>query len=489
MILAIDAGTTGVTAIAIDKQGNKVAHGYQEFPQHFPQPGWVEHDLEEIWQAARSAVKQVLDVLGDVTFLGLGITNQRETIGLWRKDTLTSPTAAIVWQDRRTTQILEDLKSNPLINKVRELTGLPQDPYFSASKLRWIKLNKPEIWSEVLEGNVVAGTIDSYLVARLTNGSAHITDASNASRTQLYDIHKGIWSEELLELFEIPIKVLPKVVDSSGLLATTRPEAFFGLTIPISGIAGDQQAALFGQTQFEVGGAKCTYGTGAFILQNTGSGSQVLDNGLITTVAWQLNGTRTYASEGSVFIAGAAVQWLRDGLQIIERSSDSEGLATAVPDNGGVVFVPALTGLGAPYWEPNATGTILGLTRGSTRAHIARATLEAIAFLVKDIFDAMGRTGIKLDKLRVDGGASANNLLMQLQANQLEVPLQRPINLDSTALGAAYLAGLGVGFWGSLEELANLNPVEATFSPEAISPEGYNRWKRAVQATIDFAKK
>jgi glycerol kinase len=489
MILAIDAGTTGVTAIVIDSKGTKVAHGYQEFPQHFPQPGWVEHDLEEIWQATQSAVKQVLDALDEVTFLGIGITNQRETIGLWDKQTLVSPTPAIVWQDRRTTQVLEDLKSSPLINKVQELTGLPLDPYFSASKLRWIKINKPEIWSEVLAGNLVAGTIDSYLVARLTNGQAHITDASNASRTQLYDIHKGIWSEELLELFEIPLKALPQVVDSSGLLATTNPESFFGLTIPISGIAGDQQAALFGQTQFEVGGAKCTYGTGAFILQNTGTSSQVLDNGLITTVAWQLNRTRTYASEGSVFIAGAAVQWLRDGLKIIEKSSESETLANSVSDSGGVVFVPALTGLGAPYWEPNATGTILGLTRGTTRAHIARATLEAIAFQVKDIFDAMGKTGIKLAKLRVDGGASANNLLMQFQANQLQVSLDRPVNLDSTALGAAYLAGLGVGFWDSLEDLANLNPIEATFGPEPSSPDAYNRWKQAVQVAIDFAHK
>ena len=489
MILAIDAGTTGVTAIAINSQGAKEAHGYQEFPQHFPQPGWVEHDLDEIWQAAQSSVKQVLDALGEVTFLGLGITNQRETIGLWHKDTLVSPTNAIVWQDRRTTEVLEGLKNNPLINQVQQLTGLPLDPYFSASKLRWIKINKPEIWNEVVEGNLVVGTIDSYLVARLTNGAAHITDASNASRTQLYDIHKGIWSAELLDLFGIPLKALPEVVDSSGLLAETDPEAFFGLTIPISGIAGDQQAALFGQNQFEIGGAKCTYGTGAFILQNTGSSSQVLDNGLITTVAWQLNGIRTYASEGSVFIAGAAIQWLRDGLKIIERSSESEALAESVPDNGGVVFVPALTGLGAPYWQPNATGTILGLTRGSTRAHIARATLEAIAFQVKDIFDAMSKTGIKLAKLRVDGGASANNLLMQFQANQLQVPIARPVNLDSTALGAAYLAGLGVGLWDTLEDLENLNPIEATFSPEAINPEGYASWKRAVQATIDFAKK
>ena len=486
MILAIDAGTTGVTAIAINKDGSKSALGYQEFPQHFPKPGWVEHDLEEIWQATKSAVKQLLDSLGEVNFKGLGITNQRETIGIWDKKTLISPTPAIVWQDRRTTQVLEDLKAHPIFDKVQKLTGLPLDPYFSASKLRWIALNKPEIWQEVTNGNLIVGTIDTYLVSRLTNGQSHITDASNASRTQLYDIHEGNWSEELLELFDIPIQALPKVVDSSGDLATTDPESFFGLSIPISGIAGDQQAALFGQTQFEIGGAKCTYGTGAFILQNIGTDSLVLDNGLITTVAWQLNGLRTYASEGSVFVAGAAIQWLRDGLKIIPNAAESESLAKTVEDNGGVVFVPALTGLGAPYWEPKATGSIFVLTRGTTNAHIARATLEAIAFQVKDVFDAMALTGIKLSTLKVDGGASANSFLMQFQSDQLAVPIERPVHLDSTALGAAYLAGLGVGFWSSLEELKELNPVDASFQPELVSPDAYSRWKQAVKATLGF---
>ena len=488
MILAIDAGTTGVTALAIRQDGSRAAHGYQEFPQHFPQPGWVEHDLEEIWQATLSAVKQVLEAVGDANFVGLGITNQRETIGLWDKQTLKSPTPAIVWQDRRTTQVLKDLEDHPTFSKVQQLTGLPLDPYFSASKLRWIAINKPEIWKEVESGSAVVGTIDTYLIARLTNGKAHITDATNASRTQLYNIHEGTWSEELLALFGIPLHALPTVVDSSGVLAETNPDSFFGLSIPISGIAGDQQAALFGQTQFEIGGAKCTYGTGAFILQNIGTDSLVLDNGLITTVAWQLNGIRTYATEGSVFVAGAAVQWLRDGLKIIPKAEDSEALAKTVEDNGGVVFVPALTGLGAPYWEPKATGSIFGLTRGTTDAHIARATLDAIAFQVKDIFDAMGQTGIKLSKLRVDGGASANGLLMQFQSDLLEVPLQRPIHLDSTALGAAYLAGLGVGFWKSLDELKNLNPIEQTFEPGVSKHEEFAHWKKAVAATIAFAK-
>lgn len=488
MILAIDAGTTGVTALAIRQDGSRAAQGYQEFPQHFPQPGWVEHDLEEIWQATLSAVKQVLDAVGAVIFLGLGITNQRETIGLWNRETLQSPTPAIVWQDRRTTQVLKDLEDHPTFSKVQQLTGLPLDPYFSASKLRWIAINKPEVWKEVKNGEAVVGTIDTYLIARLTHGKSHITDATNASRTQLYNIHEGTWSEELLDLFGIPLHALPTVVDSSGVLAETDSDSFFGLSIPISGVAGDQQAALFGQTQFEIGGAKCTYGTGAFILQNIGSDSLVLDNGLITTVAWQLDGVRTYATEGSVFVAGAAVQWLRDGLKIIDKAEDSESLAKTVEDNGGVVFVPALTGLGAPYWEPKATGSIFGLTRGTKDAHISRATLEAIAFQVKDIFDAMGQTGIKLSKLRVDGGASANGLLMQFQSDLLQVPLQRPIHLDSTALGAAYLAGLGVGFWKSLDELKNLNPIEQTFEPGAAKDDVFAHWKKAVAATIAFSK-
>jgi len=378
MILAIDSGTTGVTAIAVSDRGEIIARGYQEFPQHFPQPGWVEHDLEEIWSAVQSSFQQVIDKVGK-DFKALGITNQRETIGLWDRETLHSPRNAIVWQDRRTTEILKDLENHPTYSKVQSLTGLPLDPYFSAAKLRWIAKHEPQIWKEVITGKTVVGTIDSYVIARATNGT-HITDASNASRTQLYSIHTGTWSKELAELFEIPLEALPTIVDSSGELARTDPESFFGLAIPISGIAGDQQAALFGQTQFQVGGAKCTYGTGAFILQNIGNTPVVQTNGLITTVAWQLNGVRTYASEGSVFVAGAAVQWLRDELQLFAHSKEVEDLATSVPDSAGVVFVPALTGLGAPYWKPDARGALLGLTRGTSKAHIARATLEALAF-------------------------------------------------------------------------------------------------------------
>lgn len=487
MILSIDAGTTGVTVIAVDLEGKITARGYQEFPQHYPQPGWVEHDLEEIWQATLSAARKVIAQVGN-SFSAIGITNQRETVGLWNRTTQVSPCKAIVWQDRRTTEVLEELKSNPAINLVQQKTGLPLDPYFSASKLRWIKQNKPEIWHSVIEGDTIVGTIDTYLISRLTNGAAHLTDASNASRTQLYNIHLGSWDQELLELFEIPEHSLPEVVDSSGRLATSNPAAFLGLEIPISGIAGDQQAALFGQTQFDLGGAKCTYGTGAFILQNTGDKALVQDNGLITTVAWQLSGVRTYANEGSVFVAGAAVQWLRDELKIINSAEEIEDLAKSVPDNGGIVFVPALTGLGAPYWIPDARGSVFGLTRGTERGHLARATLEALAFQVKDVFDAMATTGVKLHSLRVDGGASANDLLMQLQADQLQVSIERPANLDSTALGAAYLAGLGIGYWKDLETLRNLNPVETSFTPVQTSPEPYKRWRQAVQATITFSK-
>lgn len=489
MILSIDAGTTGITVIAVNHEGEIVARGYQEFQQHFPQLGWVEHDLQEIWAATLLATRSVLAQINPSKLLALGITNQRETIGLWHRETFIPPCNAIVWQDRRTTEVIEKLGGEKDLSKVQELTGLPLDPYFSSSKLRWIQENNPAAWNQVLTGDVVIGTIDSYLVARLTAGQSHITDASNASRTQLYDIHLGIWSKELLEIFEIPEKALPKVVDSSGQLAVTNPAAFFDLTLPITGIAGDQQAALFGQMQFDVGGAKCTYGTGAFILQNTGAESLVLSNGLITTVAWQLDGKRTYAIEGSVFVAGAAVQWLRDELKIIDSAEDIEALALTVSDNGGIVFVPALTGLGSPYWIPDARGSVFGLTRATQRGHLARATLEALAFQVKDVFDAMGETGVALSSLRVDGGASSNNLLMQIQADQLNVPIQRPTHLESTALGAAYLAGLGVSFWGSLEELKHLNPIARTFTPSETSTEPYKRWKQAVSATIAFTGK
>jgi glycerol kinase len=480
MILSIDAGTTGVTAAAVDDHGQIVHRGYAEFEQHYPQPGYVEHDLNQIWEAALTAVKAVLDKTKDIQ--AIGITNQRETVGIWDRKTTEPLAPAIVWQDRRTKEILDELGAD---SSVQELTGLPLDPYFSASKLRWIAKNNSGVWERVVSGSAVVGTIDIFLIAKLTNGKAHVTDASNASRTQLFDIHSGTWSTKLLDLFEIPLAALAEVKDSSGVFGTT--ENFFGLTVPITGVAGDQQAALFGQTQFDVGGAKCTYGTGAFILQNTGSEAIIQNTGLITTVAWQLGGTITYANEGSVFVSGAAVQWLRDELKIIGSAAEIEQLAKTVKDNGGVVFVPALTGLGAPYWIPDARGSVYGLTRGTERGHLARATLEAMTFQVRDVFDSMSQTGVSLASLRVDGGASANNLLMQIQADLLQIPIQRPTQLESTALGAAYLAGLGIGNW-TLEDLRTLNPIETQFTPADELEKQYQRWQKAVQATITFAE-
>lgn len=480
MILAIDAGTTGVTAVAVDESGKIVHRGYSEFPQHYPQPGYVEHDLNEIWKATLTAVKAVLDK--GVAITAIGITNQRETVGIWDSKTTEPLAPAIVWQDRRTTETLKELNA-PIW--VQRITGLPLDPYFSAAKLHWISRNNKEAWAKVTSGSAVVGTIDSFLIAKLTGGKVHATDASNASRTQLFDIHTGEWSSDLLELFGIPAKALAEVVDSSGVVGTT--ENFFNLQVPIAGIAGDQQAALFGQKQFSLGGAKCTYGTGAFILQNTGSQKVLQDNGLITTVAWRLEGELTFALEGSVFVSGAAVQWLRDELQIISTAAEIEQLALSVPDNGGVVFVPALTGLGAPYWIPDARGSVYGLTRGTKRGHLARATLEALAFQVKDIFHAVQGFGVGFNKLRVDGGASANNLLMQIQADLLQVNVERPAQVESTALGAAYLAGLGTGYW-TMAELENMDDNLTIFTPQHEMTASYSRWKKAVSATIDFAE-
>ena len=477
MILAIDAGTTGVTAVVVDQNGAIIQRGYSEFPQHYPKPGWVEHNLDEIWRATLAAVSG----LDKNVITGIGITNQRETVGVWDRKTLAPKCPAIVWQDRRTASILEELDAG---ENVQKLTGLPLDPYFSAAKLSWIAKHNPDIWEQVQSGSAVVGTIDTFLIAKLTNGKVHATDASNASRTQVFDIHKGEYSKELLELFGIPEKALAEVVDSSGIIGIT--EDFFELKVPIAGIAGDQQAALFGQAQFMVGGAKCTYGTGAFILQNTGDEPILLDNGLITTIAWRLNGKLTYANEGSVFVSGAAVQWLRDELKIIQTSAEIEELAKSVSDSGGVVFVPALTGLGAPYWIPDARGTVFGLTRGTKRGHLARATLDALAFQVRDVFDAMSQTGVRLTSLRVDGGASANNLLMQIQSDLLQLPIERPYQVESTALGAAYLAGLGVGLW-SMEDLEGISKVETRFTPNKELEAEYQRWKKAVAATIEFA--
>lgn len=480
-ILALDAGTTGVTALVVSETGAVISRGYREFLQYFPSPGLVEHDPEEIWQATLAAATEAISQTS-ASLSAIGITNQRETVVLWDKQTLRSPRKAIVWQDRRTTDLVQDLKSQGLEPKARKLTGLGLDPYFSSSKLLWLSQNEPELWQGVQEGSVLIGTVDSYLIARLTAGSSHVTDASNASRTQLLDIRTGTWSDELLEIFQVPKHALPTVVPSYGEIATTDPAAFLNLKLAITGVAGDQQAALFGQTAFTVGEGKCTYGTGAFMLTNTGSRIIESQNGLLSTIAWQSpDGEITYALEGSVFVAGAAVQWLRDGLGIIQSSSEIEALSASVPDSQGVVFIPALTGLGAPHWDPETRGTLFGITRGTTKAHIARATLEAIAFQVRDLAVAMNSdTDTSLTHLKVDGGAAANNLLMQFQSDCLGVSLIRGKNLESTGTGAAFLAGLGSGLWSSMDQLRSAFEVDRLFEPQPFDSSKLDSWSKAV---------
>ena len=486
-ILAIDVGTTGVTALLISPDASVVARGYREFPQYFPNEGWVEHDPAEIWAAALDACGQVLADGESPT--AVGITNQRETLVLWDRETLGSPMKAIVWQDRRTAGICAQMRADGKEDMIAERTGLRLDPYFTGTKITWVKDNAPHVYAGIKAGRTAIGTVDSYLIARLTRGLHHVTDASNASRTLLYNLATGDWDDELCAIFEVPRDALPEIVPSYGEIGTTDPDVFFGLTIPIAGIAGDQQAALFGQACFAPGSSKCTYGTGSFVLVNTGGELVRSQSGLLTTVAWQHpDGTREFALEGAIFVTGSAVQWLRDGLQIINTASESEEMALSVPDSGGVVFVPALTGLGAPDWDPHARGTILGITRGTTRAHLVRATLEAIAYEVRDVVDVMvHESGVKLPKLAVDGGASANNFLCQTQANQLQVPVVRPETLETTGLGAAFLAGLGTGVWNSLEELAATWHEDARFTPGAMDAKGYRRWRTAVERSKGWA--
>jgi glycerol kinase len=489
-ILAIDAGTTGITALIVDSSAAIRARGYQEFPQHFPADGWVEHDLGEMWSATLAATRSALsahaalvaDGATDLDLVAVGITNQRETVCLWDRETLGSPRRAIVWQDRRTSAMCEGLREDGHEPFVTERTGLRLDPYFSATKLAWIRANEPHVWSGVESGGTAIGTVDSYLVARMSRGLFHLTDATNASRTLLYDIESGAWSEQLCALFGVPMSALPEVVASYGSLARTDPGTFLGLDLPISGIAGDQQAALVGQAGFTAGAAKCTYGTGSFLLVHTGDQIRRSQHGLLTTVALaHPDGRRDFALEGAVFVTGAAVQWLRDGLGIIENAAEIEPLAASVPDSGGVVFVPALTGLGAPEWDPTARGLIIGITRGTTRAHIARATLDAIAFQVRDVVDLMSRDGgVPLARLSIDGGAAANDLLCQLQADTVRLLVDRSAELQTTGLGAAFLAGLGVGVWASTDDLASTRRSSGIFEPGAIDQASHERWREAV---------
>jgi glycerol kinase len=499
-VLAIDAGTTGVTALVVRADGTVAARGYAEFRQYYPRPGWVEHLPEDIWQATLAACRGALDRAdareisrrtedpGPVT--ALGIANQRETAVVWDPSTLAAPRRAIVWQDRRTARICEELRDAGHEPRVTELTGLRLDPYFTGTKLTWIAANEPATAAGLADGSLVTGTVDSYLVARLTGGARHVTDASNASRTLLFDINAGLWSTELCELLRVPVRALPQVVPSTGVAGRTDPAVFLGLDLPIGGIAGDQQAALFGQACFSPGDAKCTYGTGSFVLANTGDLVARPGNGLLSTVAWMDgSGALTYALEGSVFVTGAAIQWLRDGLGLLDDAAQSEALAASVPDTGGVVFVPALTGLGAPDWDPDARGAVFGITRGTTRAHLVRATLEAIAYEVRDVFDVMVTGDWRTSRaLRADGGASANDLLMQLQADQLQVPVERPEIEETTALGAAFLAGLATGVWSSPAELAATWRLGRRFEPGPRDDAGYTRWRRAVDRAKGWAR-
>jgi glycerol kinase len=489
-VLAIDAGTTGVTALVVGEDGRVLSRGYREFAQLFPRPGWVEHEPEDIWTATVAACREALAGT-DQQPTCIGITDQRETAVVWDRRTRQAPRPAIVWQDRRTTGVCDRLRSDGVEPRVAELTGLRLDPYFTGTKFAWLAEHEPQLWSRVRDGGLALGTVDSYVIARLTGGAAHVTDPSNASRTLLFDLEKGGWSEELCELFDVPRAALPEVVPSSGVVGTTDPDAFLGLALPIAGIAGDQQAALFGQACHSPGDGKCTYGTGSFVLTNTGSDVVRSDAGLLTTVAWDLGDGLVYALEGSIFVTGAAVQWLRDGLGLIDSAAEIEGLARTVPDSGDVVFVPALTGLGAPHWDPHARGAVLGITRGTTRAHLARATLEAIAFQVRDVVDVMvSEAGLTVPELSADGGASANDLLLQLQADQLGVPVRRPVVAETTALGAAFLAGLGTGVWGSLDELAATWSLDRRFEPEPGRRDDgrYDRWRDAVRRAAAWAR-
>ena len=495
-VLAIDAGTTGVTALVVTSEGTIAAKGYQEFAQHFPQPGWVEHSPEEIWQATLEATRACLkayEQVGGPELRALGITNQRETVLLWDRETLGSPRRAIVWQDRRTADICTRLRDAGHEDRVAELTGLRLDPYFSGTKLVWIAEHEPNTWALVEDGRYAVGTVDSYLIARMTRGTWHVTDVSNASRTLLFDLERGEWSEELCGLFGVPTDALPEVVPSWGdgsTMGTTDPRVFLGLELPIAGIAGDQQSALFGQTCFEIGDSKCTYGTGSFILTNTGSDVVRSDAGLLSTAAWKSpEGELTYAVEGAIFVTGAAVQWLRDGLQIVGSAAETEAVASTVADSHGVVFVPALTGLGAPHWDPHARGLVIGVTRGTTRGHLVRATLEAIAFEVRDVVETPP-SSTALTSLTVDGGASANDLLCRMQADQLGVPVERPRFVETTAIGAAFLAGLGTGVWSSFDELKATWQLDQRFEPSGSREDAdaaYARWREAVERSKGWA--
>lgn len=468
-ILALDQGTTSSRAIVFDHNGHIKSVAQKEFTQYFPQPGWVEHNPNEIWSSQASVIAETISAIdiNGLDIAGIGITNQRETTIVWDVDTEEPIYNAIVWQDRRTSEFCDELKAQGLTDKIHEKTGLIIDAYFSGTKIKWILDNVPGARKRAEMGKLRFGNVDSWLVWRLTRGEVHVTDVTNASRTMLFNIHDLKWDEELMELLDIPMSMMPEVKSSSEVYGHTKT-TIFAHEVPISGIAGDQQAALFGQMCIEPGSIKNTYGTGCFVMLNTGNKPVMSKNNLLTTIAWKIGDQVVYALEGSIYVGGSVVQWLRDGLGFITSSSEIEDLASTVPDSGGVYFVPALTGLAAPYWDQYARGTIIGITRGTTRAHIARAALDGIAFQTYDIAQAMAKDmNASLTELKVDGGASRNNLLMQSQADILGIKVVRPRITETTALGAAYLAGLAVGFWKNTDEIKNQWQIERCFEPIA----------------------
>lgn len=491
-ILAIDQGTTSSRAILFNKNGEIVHVAQKEFTQIFPQPGWVEHDANEIWGSVLAVLASVLaeSNVKPEQIAGIGITNQRETAVVWDKETGNPVYNAIVWQSRQTADICEDLKAKGYNDLFREKTGLLIDAYFSGTKVKWILDNVEGAREKAEEGKLLFGTIDTWLVWKLSGGKAHVTDYSNASRTLMYNIYDLKWDDELLEILTVPKSMLPEVRPSSEIYAHTASYHFFGQEVPIAGIAGDQQAALFGQACYTEGMAKNTYGTGCFMLMNTGEKAVKSNHGLLTTIAWGLNGKVEYALEGSIFVAGSAIQWLRDGLRMFKDAKDSEKYAERVPSTDGVYMVPAFVGLGTPYWDSDVRGAVFGLTRGTTKEHFVRATLESLAYQTKDVLSAMeADSGIALKTLRADGGAVKNNFLMQFQSDILNVPVQRPIVNETTALGAAYLAGLAVGYWENQEEIAKQWAVDKTFEPKMSDEERnklYEGWKKAVHATMAF---
>lgn len=493
-VMALDAGTTSNRCILFNEKGQMCSVAQREFRQIFPKPGWVEHDANEIWASQLGVAVEAMNMIdaSAADIAAIGITNQRETTILWDKNTGEPVYNAIVWQCRRTSEYCDSLKEKGLTEKFRKKTGLVIDAYFSATKIKWILDNVPGVRERAENGDILFGTVETWLIWKLTKGKAHVTDYSNAARTMLFNINTLEWDDEILQELDIPGAILPKVMPSSCVYGMADP-AFLGGEIPISGAAGDQQAALFGQTCFQAGDAKSTYGTGCFLLTNTGEKLVFSENGLITTIAWGLDGKVTYALEGSVFVAGAAIQWLRDEMRIIDSAEDSEYMAKKVKDTNGCYVVPAFTGLGAPYWDQYARGTIVGITRGVNKYHIIRATLESLAYQVNDVLVAMkADSGIALSSLKVDGGASANNFLMQTQSDIINVPVNRPQCVETTAMGAAYLAGLAVGYWKDLEDIKNNWMVDRTFVPileEKTRTERIQGWKKAVKYAYGWAKK